>query len=202
MATKFLPTVAFFIAAFLGSVQACERPQVNTHLGMSEIGGSGFLLSWTPVEGAKYYELKTIWRIPEGKILAQREVKLERPFFLLPIEPLLHQQYAHLLTELVAYCEGSKSETALAQIALKNETATCRFDASPPVLSKGTLSWPAVKEADSYLVCFFKEGATVTCRETADPQNKLAIERSRMLSIAPVCHHSSGTPFFIPMVAD
>lgn len=197
MVVRNLPMLAFLLTASFSNAQICERPQIGNQLRVNEVGTSDFQISWTPTKGANYYELKTILRIPEGKILAQREVKLEMPFFVLPKDPLFHQQYAHLLIELVAYCEGSKSETEFAQIALNNETASCRFDANPPVLNKETLSWPAVKEADSYLVCFFKDDDAVSCQETSDPQNKLLTGRSRMLSIAPVCHHNSGTPFFI-----
>jgi hypothetical protein len=191
----FLALISSFI--FLNSTYACERPVFKRNVFLGELSQSGFRIDWTPVANAKFYELKYVARIPEGRTLAQREVIATKPFHTFLADELPQGESLQLIVEVMAQCDTAKSNPAFAQIALKNPASGCRFDQQFPALKNDELSWPPVKGAYAYLLCFHTGGDQTSCKETTDTHNRTIPRSTSLIGITPLCNNVAGTPAYL-----
>jgi hypothetical protein len=183
--------------SFLSSSEGCERPVFTRDRLVGEISESGFGINWEPVINAEHYTLKYILRIPEGRALMQREVIVTKPFHMLSEDELAQGQIHQLVVEVTAQCGALKSSPAVAQVTLASPAAGCRFSQQLPVLKNRELSWPSIKGAQSYMVCFHNNGNQPLCKEITDSARHIIPENTLLIGITPICSKVVGTPVFI-----
>ncbi len=187
--------------AVCGNSQACEKPVLSKNVSLEAMSASGFRLAWNPISNARHYELKYSLRIPEGRTLMQSEVIAATPFHVFPAEELRQADVLQLIVEITTQCEAANSAPAFAQISLKNPAPECRFENQLPALTKNELAWAPVKSAQSYVMCFHKQGNQTVCQETVSTRNTINSEKTPLIGVTPVCNNLPGTPVFISSAA-
>lgn len=194
-----LQIVFLFALILQNDSHACDKPVFNKNDGLlKKVSNAGFRIDWTPNKDTDYYTLSYVLRVPEGRIVSQREIVSDLPFYVLPRNEFHAAERLHLVVELTAHCNNKKSDSSFAQFALNYTEFKCAFDKGIPELTNRGVSWLPVSGAQSYLVCFFKQSEQPFCRETTDSHNKIP-ENVRLIAVTPVCNGMSGTPAFFAM---
>lgn len=194
---KFFSCGLGLFLVFTTSSSACEKPVFERSTVFHERTDLPISLEWKPVSSAQFYEIKYVLRIPEGRTLGQREEMIAKPSYIFSVPEMAQADGLQLVVEVAAHCDGMKSSSTFVQVALKNPASTCSFDKQLPALTKEVLSWPVIKKAQSYLVCFHTKDNQSTCRSTSDTHIKDSLQNTSLFGVTPVCNNVAGTPAYV-----